>query len=150
MNLKEALPTAAEIVLGTTEIGNPREGNQLAAAALPAGMTVALALPILITNFPPVETIAGEAGVPRPRADRPRAPLSNRPKSRSPTQQPQQVIPIVHSTPPDPSLILLTSSSCCSCPYQRPDPSEARYTARRRAAHPFCEEIPSGPGVCVC
>ena len=93
MNLKEALPMA-EIVLGTTETEIPREGNQLAVAAPPAGMTFALALPILIPNSPPVVTIAGEAGVPRPQADRQRAPLSDQRKSRSQTQRPQQVSPL--------------------------------------------------------
>jgi len=81
----------AEIMLGTTDIGSPREGNQLAVAVPPAGMTIALTLPILITNSPPVETIAGESGVPRPQADRQRATLLNQRKSRSRTQWLQQV-----------------------------------------------------------
>jgi len=75
MNIIEAL-LMAEIVLGTTAIGSLRDGNQLAFAAPPAGMTVALALPILIINSPPVETIAGEARVARQGAH-----LSNQQKS---------------------------------------------------------------------
>jgi len=48
MNFKEALPMA-EIMLGSTAIGSPREGNKLAVTAPPAGMTVALA-PILLPS----------------------------------------------------------------------------------------------------
>jgi len=65
-------------------------------------MTVALALPILITNSPPVETMAGEPGVTRQRA--PVEPA----KKLKPDPAATAGKPIVHSIPPDPSLILLT------------------------------------------
>jgi len=92
MNLEEAL-AVAEIVLGTTEIGSLREGNQLAAAAPRTGMTIALALMVLIMDSPPVKMIAGEAGVAPPQADQYRA-LSSLGESRTPTQSPEQVSPM--------------------------------------------------------
>jgi len=61
----------AVMVLGSTEIDIPQEGNQLAVAAAPTGMPFALVLPIPITNsLPVVMMIAGEAGVPSLQADR--------------------------------------------------------------------------------
>jgi len=57
MHLKEAL-AVAEIVLGTPEIRSLREGNQLAVAAPPAGMTITLALTVLIMDSPPVNMMA--------------------------------------------------------------------------------------------
>jgi len=71
-------------------------------------MTVALALLILIANSHPVETIAGEAGVPRPQADRQRVPPVEPAKEPKPDPAATAGEPIAHSVPPDPSLILLT------------------------------------------
>jgi len=53
----------AEVVLGTTYIGRPREGELLAVAVPPARMTITLTLQILIINSPPVETMTGEARI---------------------------------------------------------------------------------------
>ena len=76
---KETLPMA-EIMLGTNRERASEEGGKRVSTCCASRGNDGLPR----TNSPPVETIAGEAGVPHPQADRRRNPISSQRKSRSP------------------------------------------------------------------